>query len=228
MGLEWDDSFIGNIEYFDGLKLDPEFGVGFEGSHKLQGRLGAEYSLQYFSANSPINGSLPGRDFVSQPGARAKNDVTLRFAPVWHFNKWASLNVGGSFAQGTIERDAGPHNRRRQVAADATLQLGPVLTYGEVLQQTVSGQVVLPPQNATYTLTGIRWARGRYQPRLNYSQANYHGLNGRREYILQPGINIRVADNLTFIYEYDFWRELSVLNPTTLDRSLNLVLLYHF
>jgi hypothetical protein len=228
VGLEWDDSFFGNIEYFDGFMLDPEFGVGFEGSHNLSGRLGAEYSLQYFSASSPINGSLPGRDFVSQLGARAKNDVTMRFAPVWHFNKWASLNVGGSFAQGTIDRDAGPHNQRRQAAADATLQLGPVLTYGEVLRQTVNGQVVLPPQEATYTLTGVRWARGRYQPRLNYSQADYHGLNGRRQYILQPGINIRVADNLTFIYEFDFWRELSVIKPTTLDRSLNLVLLYHF
>lgn len=228
VGLEWDDSFFGNIEYFDGLMLDPEFGVGFEGSHKLSGRLGAEYSLQYFSTSSPINGSLPGRDFVSEPGARAKNDVTLRFAPVWHFNKWASINVGGSFAQGAIERDNGPHNLRRQAAADATLQLGPVLTYGEVLRQTVNGQVILSPQNATYTLEGIRWARGRYQPRVNYSQANYHGLNGRREYILQPGINIRLVDNLTFIYEFDFWRELSVLKPATLDRSLNLVLLYHF
>ena len=228
VGLEWDDSFFGNIEYFDGFMLDPEFGVGFEGSHSLTGRLGAEYSLQYFSTNAPVNGSLPGRDFVSQPGARAKNDVTARFAPVWHFNNWASLNVGGSFAQGTIERDTGPHNRRRQVAADATLQLGPLLTYGEVLSQTVSGPVVMPPQDATYTLEGVRWARGRYQPRLNYSQANYHGLNGRREYILQPGINIRLADNLTFIYEFDFWRELSLMKPTTLDRSLNLVLLYHF
>ena len=228
VGLEWDDSFFGNIEYFDGFMLDPEFGVGFEGAHDLAGRLGAEYSLQYFSTNSPINGSLPGRDFVSQPGARAKNDVTVRFAPVWHFNKWASLNVGGSFAQGSIERDNGPHNQRRQIAADATLQLGSLLTYGEVLRQTVGGQVVMPPQDATYTLEGIRWTRGRYQPRLNYSQANYHGLNGRREYILQPGINIRLADNLTFIYEFDFWRELSVIKPTTLDRSLNLVLLYHF
>jgi len=228
VGLEWDDSFFGNIEYFDGLMLDPEFGVGFEGSHSLAGRLGAEYSLQYFSTNAPINGSLPGRDFVSQPGAHAKNDVTMRFAPVWHFNKWASLNVGGSFAQGAIDRDTGPHNLRRQTAVDATLRLGPLLTYGEVLRQTVNGQVVLPPQNATYTLTGIRWTHGRYQPRLNYSQANYHGLNGRREYILQPGINIRVAQNLTFIYEFDFWRELSVIKPKTLDRSLNLVLLYHF
>ncbi|MEJ2008806.1 MAG: hypothetical protein P8Z30_11735 [Acidobacteriota bacterium] len=228
VGLEWDDSFFGNIEYFDGFMLDPEFGVGFEGSHDLSGRLGAEYSLQYFSTNAPVNGSLPGRDFVSEPGARAKNDVTVRFAPVWHFNKWSSLNVGGSFAQGAIDRDSGPHNLRRQVAADATLQLGPVLTYGEVLRQTVSGVVVLPPQDATYTLAGIRWARGRYQPRFNFSQANYHGLNGGRQYILQPGITIRLVDNLSFIYEFDYWHEASVPSPTTLDRSLNLVLLYHF
>jgi len=228
VGLEWDDSFFGNIEYFDGFMLDPEFGVGFEGSHDLSGRLGAEYSLQYFSTNAPVNGSLPGRDFVSEPGASAKNDVTMRFAPVWHFNKWSSLNVGGSFAQGAIDRDAGPHNLRRQIAADATLQLGPILTYGEVLRQTVSGVVVLPPQDATYTLAGIRWARGRYQPRFNFSQANYHGLSGGREYILQPGITVRLVDNLSFIYEFDFWREVSVVNPTTIDRSLNLVLLYHF
>lgn len=228
VGLEWDDSFFGNIEYFDGLMLDPEFGVGFEGSHHLSGRLGAQYSLQYFSTNSPVNGSLPGRDFVSEAGAHAKNDVTMRFAPVWHFNKWSSLTMGGSFAQGAIDRDSGPHNRRRQIAADATLKLGPILTYGEVLQQNVSGVVILPPQNATYSLAGIRWTRGRYQPRFNFSQANYHGINGHREYILQPGITIRLVDNLSFIYEYDFWREVSVIKPTTLDRSLNLVLLYHF
>lgn len=228
VGLEWDGSFFGNIEYFDGLMLAPEFGVGFEGSHGLSGRLGAEYSLQYFSTNSPVNGSLPGRDFVSEPGAHAKNDVTMRFAPVWHFNKWSALTVGGSFAQGAIDRDSGPHNLRRQFAVDATLHLGPVLTYGEILSQTVNGVAVLPPQDATYSLVGVRWTHGRYQPRFNFSQANYHGINGRREYILQPGINIRLVDNLSLIYEFDFWREVSVINPVTLDRSLNFVLLYHF
>ena len=227
-GIDWDDSFFGNIQYFDGFKLDPQFGVGFEGSRTLSGRLGAEYSLQYFSTDSRVNGSLPGRDFVSEPGARAKNDVTLRFAPVWHFSKQTSLTVGGSFAQGSIERDAGPHNTRTQAAADATLQLGPLLTYGEVLRQTVNGVVILPPQDATYILGGVRWARGRYQPRLNFSQGNYHGINGRREYILQPGITVRLADNLSFIYEFDFWRRISTARTTALDRSLNFVLLYHF
>ena len=228
VGLEWDDSFIGNIQYFDGFKLDPEFGVGFEGSHKLSGRLGAEYSLQYFSTDSGINGSLPGRDFVSEPGAHAKNDVAMRFAPVWHFSNQTSLTLGGSFAQGAIDRDAGPHNTRTQVAADGTLQLGPVLTYGEVLQQTVNGVVALPPQDATYVLGGVRWAKGRYQPRFNFSQGNYHGINGRREFILQPGITVRVADNLSFIYEFNFWRRTTESETTALDRSLDFVLLYHF
>jgi hypothetical protein len=228
VGIDWDDSFFGNIQYFDGFKLDPQFGVGFEGSHSLAGGLGAEYSLQYFSTDSRVNGSLPGRDFVSEPGARAKNDVTMRFAPVWHFSKQTSLTVGGSFAQGSIDRDAGPHNTRTQVAADATLQFGPLLTYGEVLRQNLNGVVILPPQDATYILTGVRWAKGRYQPRLNFSQGNYHGLNGRREYILQPGITVRIADNLSFIYEFDFWRSISQAQTAALDRSLNFVLLYHF
>jgi hypothetical protein len=228
VGLDWDDSFFGNIQYFDGLKLDPEFGVDFEGAHSLAGRLGAEYSVQYFSTDARINGSLPGRDFVSEAAARAKNDVTVRFAPVWHLNDWASLTVGGSVGRGAIDRDNGPNNSRRQVAADATLKLGPVLTYGELLRQTVSTPVVLPPQDATYTLAGVRWARGRYQPRLNYSQANYHDLNRRREFIFQPGITVRLADGFSFIYEHDFWQDVTQASRTTLDRSLNLVLNYHF
>jgi hypothetical protein len=228
VGLFWDDSFFGNIQYFDGLKLDPEFGVGFEGTHRLDGRLGAEYSLQYFSTDARVNGSLPGRDFVSEPGARAKNDVTARFAPVWNFNDRMSLTVGGSFARGSIDRDNGPNNQRNQVAADATLKVGPWMAYGEVLRETVNGVVILPPEDATYTLVGTRWTQGRFQPRLNFSRGNYHGPNGRREFIIQPGITIKLAEGFSFIYEYDFWRSVSPMKNTALDRSLNFVLHYHF
>ncbi len=228
VGLNWDGSFFGNIEYFDGLMLDPEFGVGFEGSHPLRGRLGAEYSLQYFSTDSGVNGSLPGRDFVSEPGAHAKNDVTMRFAPVWNFGRRASFTLGGSFARGAIDRAGGPNNQRTQEALDATLRVGPWLAYGEVLRQTVSGVILLPPQDATYTLAGTRWRRGRFQPRFNFSQGDYHGLDGRREFILQPGITVELADGFSFIYEYDFWRSVSPSERRTLDRSLNFVLHYHF
>lgn len=228
VGLVWDDSFFGNIQYFDGLKLDPEFGVGFEGTHKISNHLSTEYSVQYFTTDGRINGSLPGRDFVSEPGAHAKNDGTFRFAPVWHFNPDLSLTVGGSYARGTIERDGGPNNTRWQVAGDATLQWRGLLTYAEVLNQRVNGIVVAPPQDATYTLFGARWARGRFQPRFNFSAANYHAFNPRREYILQPGITINMYDGFSFIYEFDYWKETSVPNPFLLDQSLNFVLLYHF
>jgi|SRR5579884_13508 hypothetical protein len=228
VGLFWDGSFFGNIQYFDGLKLDPEFGVGFEGDHKLTKRLGADYSLQYFSTDARVNGSLPGRDFVSEPGARAKNDVTARFAPVWNFTDRTSLSIGGSFARGSIGRDNGPHNQRTQAAADATIKVGSWTAYGEVLRQTVSGVVVLPPQNATYALVGARWTHGRFQPRLNFSQGDYHDLKGGREFIIQPGVTVELADGFSFIYEYDFWRSITATNKTTLDRSLNFVLHYHF
>ncbi|MGH9375335.1 MAG: hypothetical protein ACRD1J_04130, partial [Terriglobia bacterium] len=75
---------------------------------------------------------------------------------------------------------------------------------------------------------GIRWARGRFQPRFNFSQGNYFGLNPRREYILQPGITVEMADGFYFIYEYDFWRAAAISSSQVLDRSQNLVLQYHF
>lgn len=228
VGLVWDDSFYGNIQYFDGLKLSPDFGVGFEGTRKLNGRFGLEYSTQYFSTDSRINGSLPGRDFVSVADTRLKNDVTWRLAPVWNLRKNASLTVGISGANGVIDRDSGPHNRRTQIAGDATLQFGGVVTYAEVLRQAVEGPLVAPPLPATYTLVGMRWARGRYQPHVNYSQGNYHGLAARREYIFQPGITVQLAHGFSFIYEYTYWRSLVASTNTPLDNSLNFVLHYHF
>jgi len=228
VGLAWDDSFFGNIEYFDGLMLDPEFGVGFTGAHRFTGRFGAHYSFQYFANSAPINGSLPGRDFVSEPGAAAKNDVTARFAPIWHFRHGVSLMVGASAALGTITRDQGPHNHRRQLAGDVTFSAGGVTAYGEILRQRVDGVVVLPPRNATYSLAGVRWSRGRYHPRLNFSQVVYHDLDRHREYIIQPGITVDLADGFSLISEVDWWRRITFGEPQTVDRSLNLVLHYHF
>lgn len=228
VGLVWDDSFYGNIQYFDGLKLSPDFGVGFENTRKVADHFSLEYSAQYFSTDGRINGSLPGRDFVSAPDARLKNDGTLRLAPVWNVKKDISLTVGGSLANGTIDRDNGPHNRRTQIAGDASVQLGGIVTYGEVLRQSVQGPLIGPPLPATYTLAGMRWARGRYQPHVNYSQGNYHSFAARREYIIQPGLTVQLARGFSFIYEYTYWRSLAGNTNTPIDNSLNFVLHYHF
>lgn len=230
VGLVWDGSFFGNIEYFDGLMLDPEAGVDLSGTHALTRVLGLNYSVQYFATDVGINGSLQGRDYVSQPGARMRNEWTARVAPVWHPSSQTSLTMGASFADGTIRRASGPNaapnDVRRQWAADATLKDMGWLVYGEAIQQSVLGPVVEPPRNATYTLFGARRASGRVQPRFNFSSASYHGFQPHREYILQPGITVQLWRGLSAIAEYDFWRTTAPA-PHWLDQSLNLVLWYH-
>lgn len=228
VGLAWDGSFCGNIEYFDGLMLDPELGFDVSGTHSLTRRWGLDYSVQYFATDSGVNGSLAGRDFVSEPGARLRNEWTTRLAPIWKMSRNFSLTAGASFANGTIRRSGLASNIRRQWAADATLAYKDWLVYGEVMDQRVYGPVAEAPQNATYTLFGTRLTHGRILPRFNYSSGAYHGLNRRREYILQPGVTIALGYGLSVIVEYNFWRETAVAHPKNLDRSLNLVLWYHF
>lgn len=228
VGLVWDGSFYGNIEYFDGLMLDPEIGVDVSGSRPLSPHWGLNYSVQFFATDSGINGSLQGRDFVSQPGAHMHNEWTARVAPVWRPRNDISLTTGFSFANGTIRRPGIPDNVRREWAADSTLDDHGWMVYGEVMDQTVSGPVSEPPQDATYLLFGARRARGRIQPRFNVSAGLYRHLNPRDEYILQPGVTIPLGDGVSAMAEYNFWRETAVPNPHTLDRSINLILWYHF
>src|SRR4051812_5842245 len=59
VGIFWDDSFFGNIQYFDGNKLVPDWGVSLEGNRDFAGgKMGIEYSAQYFYNGSGTNGSL--------------------------------------------------------------------------------------------------------------------------------------------------------------------------
>jgi hypothetical protein len=39
-GLFWDNSFYGNVQVYDGLKLDPDYGVSLEGAVRPDGRVG--------------------------------------------------------------------------------------------------------------------------------------------------------------------------------------------
>ena len=69
VGIFWDDSFFGNLQYFDGNKLVPDWGVSVEGDRDfLGGKVGLEYSLQYFYNSSGTNGSLDyGRTLGTAP-----------------------------------------------------------------------------------------------------------------------------------------------------------------
>src|SRR5205814_464154 len=61
VGLFWDGSFFGNVQYFNGLKLNPDYGA------ELSGRW---YSVQYITNNAHVAGSLDGRDVESDHDSR--------------------------------------------------------------------------------------------------------------------------------------------------------------
>lgn len=227
VGLIWDGTFYGDIEFFDGLKLVSSVGLDLQGEHQVFHPFKLEYLAQYFVTNTKVNGALPGRDYIDEPGAKLKNELIGRVAAAWKSGFGDSVSVGLSGASGRIERPAVVNADRRQIAVDATLTSGAFVTYAEVLWQTVDRPVIEAPQDATYVIAGIRSSKGRFQPRLNLGQGDYHTFNRRREYLLEPGLTTDLTHGFSLISEYVLWRAVAPAGSFTVDKSFNIVLHYH-
>jgi len=82
VGIFWDDSFFGNIQYFDGNKLAPDWGVSLEGNRALfHGKLELEYSAQYFYNGSGTNGSLDYGRTLGTPEAAPSVQAVRDYSP---------------------------------------------------------------------------------------------------------------------------------------------------
>ncbi len=82
VGIFWDDSFFGNLQYFDGNKLAPDWGLSIEGERDfVRGTLGLEYSLQYFYNGSGTNGSLDYGRTLGTPEAAADVQAVRDYSP---------------------------------------------------------------------------------------------------------------------------------------------------
>jgi hypothetical protein len=82
VGIFWDDSFFGNLQYFDGNKLAPDWGLSIEGIRNFAGgRVGIEYSAQYFYNGSGTNGSLDYGRTLGTPETAATVQVVRNYSP---------------------------------------------------------------------------------------------------------------------------------------------------
>jgi hypothetical protein len=82
VGIFWDDSFFGNLQYFDGNKLVPDWGLSLEGDREfLRGTLGLEYSLQYFYNGSGTNGSLDYGRTLGTPETASSVQAVRDYSP---------------------------------------------------------------------------------------------------------------------------------------------------
>lgn len=238
VGLLWDDSFFGNIQYFNGLKLNPDYGVELVGSKKTpMENVAVGYSAQYLPNNDSTSGAVAGRSIVDDPYAKLKNTVTARVAPSLGLGGKNSLALGLSGLRGSVQRSTSTSGNfgLSQEAADLTLTYGPSVTYVEILNQNGELDNASHPlsrpgyDRAVYLLAGTRWqVHPRVNVRFNYSSANYVGQNAREEEYV-PGFNFDVTPNATLIAEFDYWRLLPRSEPQSLiDRSYNIVARYTF
>lgn len=235
VGLFWDDSFFGNVQYFNGLKLNPEYGAEFVGTHATSGT-SWEYSVQAFPNNDHVAGAASGRDVESDPDAALNGAVTARLAPTFKLGQSATLTIGASGFAGRIKRSgSGEDFDLTHGAVDATVAAGPWSAWGEVLVARGEKNDVTHPlsrpgyDDATYFLVGTKYqVMSRLSARVNVSQANYDGANATEREIL-PGITATLDDHLSVLIEYDDWKVMPDSGPdATLDTSWNLILYYGF
>jgi hypothetical protein len=258
VGIFWDDSFFGNLQYFDGQKLNPDYGAEIAGERSFKGgQFTLGYSAQYFLNSDGINGSLIAgrtvgaapmggdlaalRTYSPSPEAevdsagnrmtQVKNVVDGRVDGVWQPRPWIGADVAVSGLYGTVRRVStvdmiDDQATYAQVAADATMHVGPVIAYGEYLRQF--GPAL---RDADYLLVGARATFRRLSLRFNTSYVNYHLAPRVQEYILQPGLTYTIGGGLAALVEYDEWqRKDPRLDPgwKPYDRSMNFVLAYSY
>lgn len=228
LGRFWDGSFFGNIHYFDGLKLNPQFGLEASGSVPV-GPGAFDYTLQYILASDRVSGALAGRDFETLDGFQNLDGgglrTTLAVIP--------GVTFGASFLSRGVDT-AGTNYQVPHVALDAELGFpaGPAVAYVEWTRRghgsvPASLWATVPGSRATYWLAGVQVNDGGLHARYNFSRASYDDL-GRTEWIAQPGITIDLASQVRGIAELDLWRVRTPAGTGTFDRSVSLVLLLEF
>ena len=237
LGLFWDNSFYGNVQVYDGLKLDPNYGISAEGA--LGDTLGVEFSAQFFPVDGGSNVSLANRDTLYIPGARRRNAVVGRVAPSYQFAEQGKLQVGVSAEHFTADLPAGEEGVTR-FAGEAKLTFDTLGVWGEVLVQDGRHVTDFPypattapaaPGRASgdnrYVLIGAEYGIGPVTLRYNVSYADYHDVDVT-ELMHVPAVGFAFNDHLSLLGEYVHWTRDTNEGDVDVDKSLNVTLNGHF
>ena len=235
--LFWDNSFYGNVQFYDGIKLDPDYGISLEGSVGKETGFRLGYYGQYFIVDGRTNGSYVGRDTISIPNARRRHMAVARLEPSYFWSKENSLTLGlsGEYFQADIP-NVGKKNVFR-FGADFYANIGPVSVWGDVFRQLGQSVTEYPVPPSTDPITGIVTpgkasakndyilvgAEGRIKKfvlRYNFSAVRYQDL-AITEFFHVPGIGYNMNDYLQFLVEFAYWNQKTADGQEALfDRTL--------
>jgi hypothetical protein len=242
LGYFWDNSFYGNIQVYDGLKLDPDYGASLEGEvGKAEDTFSLGWWGQYFVVDGSTNVSLPGRDTISIPGARRRNQAIVRLEPRLDVGPAKIvLGVSGEYLQADLP-SIGSQNVWRG-ALDAKVTVLGLNVLGELQHQ--DGRTVTDFPNATTPATGAQPAVPGSSSKVDYAQigaeytlgpvtARYNVSLGSytdvrvKEWLHVPGVAVAVSPNLSLLGELVFWQQDRPGSSVLVDRSFNLTLYAH-
>jgi hypothetical protein len=235
LGLFWDNSFYGNVQVYDGLKLDPNYGISVEGS--VGDTFGVDFSAQYFLVDGGTNVSLANRDTVSVQGARRRNTIVGRVAPIYRSTANGSAQLGLSAEHFSADLP-GDEEGVTRLAADAKVTYGSFGVWGEVLHQdgrhvtdfpyaaTAQGPGVASGDN-DYALLGAEYGIGPVTLRYNVSFADYGDVDVS-EVMHVPAIGVQVNEHLSLLGEYVFWTRGAPEGDSDVDKSVNVTVSGHF
>jgi hypothetical protein len=245
LGLFWDNSFYGNVQVYDGLKLDPDYGLSLEGAVRPDGRAGLHYWAQFFLVDGQTNVSLDGRDTISIPGARRRDQAILRAEPFVQINEHARFT--GGLSGESLEADLpglGKKNvyrgavdatiavRQWSLWAELTRQNGQTVTSFPVAAVAATPTAAAVPGRASahndYALAGTQYVLGPVTLRYNVSTGRYEDLS-ISEWMHVPAVAYAVSDNFTLLAEYVNWTRYLPGGATAIvDRSLDVTIAGHF
>jgi hypothetical protein len=242
-GLFWDNSFYGNVQVYDGLKLDPDYGLSLEGAVGAEGDKGLRYYAQYFVIDGHTNVSLDGRDTISIPGANRRNQSILRAEPFIKSSNGLVMTGGlsGAFLQAALP--IGTKNVYRGAAdlkvagtswtfwGEYTYQNGQTVTDFPVAGTPATGASPAIPGQASahnhYGLVGGQYTVQKVTLRYNVSTGRYSDVS-TSEWMHVPALAVAIGDNLTVLGEYVDWRRYTPAGHSIVDRSVDVTLNGHF
>ena len=208
-GLDWDGVFFGNTPYFDGFKLDPDYGVSWERTTTIDSGLSLDTYLQFFLHEDGVNGSFGGADAESSGLLKERNTGVVRVAPTWTLGDGESLTLGLSGLAGEIRSKQSAiidDHTTGAWAVDATYTRGPWKVFGEALQsygvinraRYVSGG---PSNRITNFLAGTHYRTGPVTWRGSYSLGiddNPYGTNS----LVVTGATVDLTKYVDLYVEY--------------------------
>jgi hypothetical protein len=206
-GRFWDNSFYGNVQEYDGFKLDPNHGLSIEGNLMPDQRMGMQFFAQYFVNDGVTNYSLPGRDTVSMTDARRRNYLVGRVEPFMKVGDITTLKLGlsGGYFQADLAAPVGKQDVAR-FAIDATVMVAALTVWGEYTKQwgqhvdNFLGMGAASKKN-DYMLFGGEYTYDRFTFRYNFNQGNYKDLK-YKETRHVPGISVALEEHLFVLLEW--------------------------